>query len=158
MKILGIDPGSTRTGYGIIDANRGLGLVSCGLISGEGVVPEQRPVHLEKKVSKLLKKHRPNLVCLEKLFFTKNIKTASVVSEARGIIILAVRKAGYNLLEFTPSESKSMVAGDGRSDKRAVKRAVMLSLGLDDVPGPDDVADALAVAIRGSFELTRLRS
>ena len=152
MTILGIDPGTTRIGYGFIEKNKGLHMLDCGLINGEGVEVEQRLVHLEGEFEKLLKEKKPDLVCLEKLFFAKNKKTASAVSEARGVLLLVVRKAGFDLMEFTPSEIKSTVVGDGKANKNAVKQAVMMTLGVKDIPGPDDVSDALAVALRGSFE------
>jgi len=152
MKILGIDPGITRTGYGVIEKNKGLSLVDCGLINGEGVAPENRLAHLEQELEELIYLHQPDLICLEKLFFAKNKKTANTVSEARGVVILTVRKAGFKLMEFTPSEIKAVVAGDGRADKKGVKRAVEWTLKSGSIPGPDDVSDALAVALRGAFE------
>ncbi|MDP3953236.1 MAG: crossover junction endodeoxyribonuclease RuvC [bacterium] len=152
MKILGIDPGTTRTGWGVIEKNKGLHLIDCGLISGEGVDIGNRLAHLEEEVERLIYLHQPDMVCLEKLFFSNNQKTASAVSEARGVVILTVQKAGFKLLEFTPSEIKSTVAGDGRADKEGVRRAVEWTLGADSIPGPDDVSDALAIALRGAFE------
>lgn len=152
MKILGIDPGTTRTGYGVINKDRGLELVECGLIDGEKLGPHERLSLLEKEVRKITKAHKPDIVCVEKLFFTKNTKTASAVSEARGVILLALHREGGRVLEYTPSDIKAVVTGDGRADKQAVKKAVLMTLKIDSVPGPDDVSDALAIAIRGSFE------
>ena len=154
MTILGIDPGTTRIGYGLIEKNKGVRMLDCGLINGEVGLVEDRLVFLEQEFKKLLKKYSPDLVCLEKLFFTKNKKTAFAVAEARGVLILATRRGGFSLMEFTPSDIKATVAGDGRANKGDVKQAVMMSLKLDDIPGPDDVSDALAVALRGSFERT----
>ncbi|MEX2054112.1 MAG: crossover junction endodeoxyribonuclease RuvC [Candidatus Colwellbacteria bacterium] len=152
MKVLGIDPGTTRIGYGVVEKDKGLHLIDCGLIDGEGVALDRRLAHLETEVDKLIKHHQPDIVCLEKLFFTNNKKTASAVSEARGVIILTVQRAGIKLLEFTPSEVKSTIAGDGRADKDGVRRAVEWTLKTDNIPGPDDVSDALAIALRGIFE------
>ena len=151
MRILGIDPGTTRIGYGLIEKNGGVRLIDSGLISGEGVSRDKRLVLLEKELVKLIRHLNPDLVSLEKLFFTKNKRTAMAVSEARGVIILTVRKLGVPLLEFTPSDIKATVAGNGRADKEEVKRAVCYTLGIRSVPEPDDVSDALAIAIRGSF-------
>ena len=158
MTILGIDPGTTRIGYGFIEKNKGLSMIDCGLINGEGIPKEDRLVYLEKEFEKLLKKTAPDLVCLERLFFSKNKKTASIVSEARGVMLLLVRKAGFEFMEFSPSEIKSSVVGSGRASKDDVKQAVMMTLGIKDIPGPDDVSDALAVALRGSFEMNFRKS
>ena len=139
MKILGIDPGTTRTGYGLIEK-------------------EDRLSYLEKEVQKLVRTHKPDLVCLEKLFFSKNKKTASSVSEARGVILLVLRKNGLELMEFGPSEVKSAIAGNGNASKRDVLRAVAWTLGVKDIPGPDDVSDALAIALRGAFDISLKRA
>jgi crossover junction endodeoxyribonuclease RuvC len=152
MRILGIDPGTTRIGYGCIEKQRGVRLVESGLINGEGVPPAERLVFLERKLVGLIKRLRPDLVSLEKLFFTKNRRTASGVSEARGVIVLVVSRLHIPFLEFTPSDIKAVVAGDGGADKEGVKRVVCRTLGTPSIPGPDDVSDALAVAIRASFE------
>src|SRR3989344_2400179 len=151
MKILGIDPGTTRTGYGLVEKNRGVRLSNCGLISGEDIDKGERLSHLEKEVQALINLHKPDLVCLEKLFFSKNKKTASSVSEARGVILLVVQRNGLKLMEFGPSEVKSAVAGNGGATKKDVLRAVTWTLGIKTVPGPDDVSDALAVALMGAF-------
>lgn len=151
MRILGIDPGTTRIGYGLIEDGGGLRLLECGLLSGEGIPSEERLVSLEKNLVRLIEKLEPDLVCVEKLFFTKNKKTALEVSEARGVIILAIRRLGLKVLEFTPSEIKSAVAGNGRADKKEVEGAVCMTLGVGSIPGPDDVSDALAVALCGVF-------
>jgi len=155
MKILGIDPGTTRTGYGLIEKDRGVKLLACGLINGEGIKKEDRLSHLEKGIDALIKTHQPDLVCLEKLFFSKNKRTASSVSEARGVILLVLQKSGVAFMEFGPSEIKAAVAGNGSASKQDVLRAVLWTLGIKDVPGPDDVSDALAIALRGAFDLSQ---
>jgi crossover junction endodeoxyribonuclease RuvC len=152
MRILGIDPGTTRTGYGLIEKNGGVRLIDSGLINGGEVHPDKRLVLLEKELTKLIKRLKPDLVSLEKLFFSKNKRTAMSVSEARGVIMLTVRKLGVPVLEFTPNEIKAMVAGNGRAGKEEVRRAVRYTLGLHSIPGPDDISDALAVALGGSFD------
>jgi crossover junction endodeoxyribonuclease RuvC len=152
MKILGIDPGTTRIGYGLIEKARGVRLVECGLISGEGKLRDERLLILERELSALMRRTRPDFVSLEKLFFTNNRRTAMSVSEARGVIILAIGKFGVPILEFTPSDIKAVVAGNGRADKQEVGRAVCYTLGVSSIPGPDDVSDALAVALRASFD------
>ncbi len=152
MKILGVDPGTARIGYGIIEKDEGLTLIDCGLIDGEGIAVGNRLAHLEQELDALIHLHQPDMVCLEKLFFTKNKKTASAVSEARGVVLLTVQKAGFDLVEFSPSDIKAAVAGDGRADKESVRRAVEWTLKSGPIPGPDDVSDALAIALRGAFE------
>ena len=111
---------------------------------------------IDQKLAKLVTQTRPDLVCLEKLFFSKNVRTASIVSEARGVALLVLRRYDIPLLEFTPSEVKSMIAGKGNGSKDDVREAVKMTLGLKDIPGPDDVSDALAIAISGSL-VARLR-
>lgn len=158
MKILGIDPGITRTGYGLIEKDQGVKLITCGLIDGEDVEKKDRLSYLEKGVQALIRVHKPDLVCLEKLFFSKNKKTASSVSEARGVILLVLQKHGLKFMEFSPSEVKSAIAGNGRANKKDVLRAVVWSLGVKDIPGPDDVSDALAIALRGAFDISLKRA
>ena len=152
MRILGIDPGTTRTGYGLIEKNGGVRLIDSGLIDGEGVARDKRLVLLEKELVRLMGRFNPDLVSLEKLFFAKNKRTAMDVSEARGVIILTVRRLNVPLSEFTPSDIKAMVAGNGRANKEEVRQAVCYTLGIQSIPGPDDISDALAVALRGSFD------
>ena len=152
MKILGIDPGTTRTGYGVIQKSRGVSLVACGLINGEEVKKEDRLSYLEKELGKLVREHKPDLICLEKIFFSKNKKTASSVSEARGVILLVLQRSRIKFIEFGPSEIKSVVAGSGNASKKEVLRAVCWTLGVKDIPGPDDISDALAIALRGAFD------
>lgn len=154
MKILGIDPGTTRIGYGLIEKARGVSLVSCGLIDGEKIAKGDRLAHLEAGLITLLDQHRPDLVCVEKLFFSKNKKTALSVSEARGVILLTLQRGGVSFVEFSPSEIKSAVAGNGNANKQEVLRAVLWTLGLKEIPGPDDVSDAIAIALRGALDST----
>ena len=153
MKILGIDPGTARTGWGLIEKDRGVRLVGCGLISGEGMDKGERLSFLEKGVEDLIKVHKPDLVCLEKLFFSTNKKTASSVSEARGVVLLVIQKHALKLMEFGPSEMKSAVAGNGAAGKKEVSQAVMWTLKIQTIPGPDDVSDALAIALMGAFSM-----
>ncbi len=152
MKILGIDPGTTRIGYGLIEKNGGARLIDCGFIDGGKVPRDKRLTLLERELIKLIKHFNPDLVSLEKLFFTKNKLTAMSVSEARGVIVLTIQKLGIPFSEFTPSDIKATVAGNGRANKEEVRRAVCYTLRVQSIPGPDDVSDALAVALRGSFE------
>lgn len=152
--LLGLDPGTTRVGYGLIEKSptHKLSLVACGLIRIEGENASLRLLSLNRELEKILRTHQPKSVSVESLFFSKNKKTALSVAEARGAILLSIERFGIPILEFTPSSVKSVVAGDGRCSKKALAKIVALTLGVENIPGPDDVSDALAVAIRGSFE------
>jgi len=149
--ILGIDPGTTRIGYGVISKNgSSLKLLECGLI--EPGREKSRFKNLERGLSMLIKKHKPDLAAVEKLYFSKNKKTAMSVAESRGIILFILDKYSFKTLEFDPNDVKSAVTGFGKSDKKAVAKYVCLTLGIQRVDGPDDISDALAIAIRASFE------
>lgn len=149
--ILGIDPGTTRIGYGFI---KKLGplveLMDYGVI--EPGRSEARLRNLERRLVALIKKHRPQLAAVEKIYFSKNKKTAISVAESRGIILFILSKNKIKTLEFNPNDIKSAVAGSGRSDKKTVSKYVCLRLGVGKINGPDDAADALATALRASFE------
>ena len=149
--ILGIDPGTTRIGYGVIKkAGGALKSLDYGVIEpGKG---DSRFRNLETKLNLLIKKYKPQIAGVEKIFFSKNKKTAISVAEYRGIILFILNKNVVKTLEFTPNDIKSAVTGSGKSDKKIVSRYVCLTLGLRRVLGYDDAADALAIAIRASFE------
>lgn len=150
MLILGIDPGTTRVGYGLIKKDRGLKLVKCGLLKIKSKEKTGRLLDLENSFKELLKKPKPDLAAVEKLYFMKNQKTGLEVAEARGIIILNIIKAGIPFIEYSPSQIKSSVAGYGLADKTAVSRMCAKILGVDKIKGFDDVSDALATAITAS--------
>lgn len=147
-KILGIDPGTTRIGYGLINANGSdLQYLSSGLIEITSTDREKRLLELADGYDALLKKEKPDLVSLEKLYFVKNIKTGMDVAQARGVLLLLTRQNRIPLVEYTPSEVKLNVAGSGNADKMAVAKMVKLILKIDEIKGPDDVSDAVAIAI-----------
>ncbi len=149
--ILGIDPGTTRIGYGII---KKVGSRAC--LVGYGVIEpgrgESRFRNMERSLNSIIKKYKPRLAAIEKIYFSKNKKTAMSVAESRGIIMFILSKHKIKTLEFTPNEVKSAVTGSGTSDKKAVTRYVCLTLGVEKVNGPDDVSDALAIALLASFQ------
>ena len=153
MIILGIDPGTTRMGYGVIESGSKPRLVTCGVIGNTNKLPGDRLVLIGVELEKIIKTYNPDLVGIEKVFFSKNKKTAISVSEARGVALFVTGVAGIPFLEFAPSEIKSVVAGDGGCDKQVLSKVVCMTLGVDSIPGPDDVSDALAIAIRASFEI-----
>jgi len=152
MKILGIDPGSTRIGYGLIKKNKkDFGFISAGLLDIFSKDKNLRLLDLEKSFSSLLKKEKPDLVSMEKLYFYKNVKTAMEVSQSRGVLTFLVIKNKIPLLEYTPSEVKSMVTGYGMADKKSIARAVEKILKINKISGYDDVTDALAIAITAGY-------
>ena len=147
---LGIDPGTATTGYGLVrlEPDGRLVAVKYGVI----LTPkeESAPARLEmfyRDLRALLKKHHPDTAAVEKLFFQRNISTAILVGQARGVALLALQQAGVDIFEYTPNEVKQAVAGYGSADKKQVQDMVRVLLGLAEIPKPDDAADALAIAI-----------
>lgn len=149
MKILGIDPGTATTGYGIIETNGGsLKLVEYGCFrTAKTKKPAERLGEIYKDMTRLIKKHRPDVVAVESLFFYKNIKTAISVAQSRGVILSCANKNKIKILEFTPLQVKSSLTGYGRAQKRQIQYMVKKLLDLKTAPKPDDAADALAVAL-----------
>jgi crossover junction endodeoxyribonuclease RuvC len=148
MIILGIDPGSTRIGYGAIDkSGNKLKLVDAGLLKIPEASKSEQLLALEREFQKLTRRIRPERIGVEKLFFFKNQKTAIEVAQARGVIMNAIAKGKVIPLELTPSEIKMAVTGDGRASKQAVARMVGYFIDLKGKKFIDDVTDALAVAI-----------
>jgi crossover junction endodeoxyribonuclease RuvC len=150
MVVLGIDPGTATTGYGVIlETSSGeIEMVDCGVIlTPAGMPEEQRLLQLHQQLQAILLLHHPQSVAVEKLFFQKNVRTAMAVSQARGVILLAIAQAGLSLGEYTPLEIKQAVVGYGAADKNQVQQMVKALLNLEKIPKPDDAADALAVAI-----------
>lgn len=152
MKILGIDPGTATTGYGVIENNRGkLKLVEYGCILTAKTKPlDERLAEIYTDLNKIIKKHKPQIIAVESIFFFKNLKTAISVSHARGVVLLCARRNKLRLVEFTPLQVKSSLTGYGKADKKQVQYMVKTLLGLKNIPKPDDAADAVAVAICGA--------
>lgn len=150
---LGLDPGTTRIGYGLVKKEGGkLSYINCGAIEIKKPSASERLVFLEKRLEQIIKAHRPRVAGIEKLYFDKNKKTALGVAEARGVMLFTLGKLKIPILEFDPTEIKRTVAGDGHCDKKTLARVVSMTLGVKSLPGPDDAHDALAIAIRASFE------
>ncbi len=149
MKILGVDPGLGRTGWGVIREERGkitaleYGCIETDKNSNEG----KRIAIIYKEITMAIEKHHPEAISIEKLFFNKNVTTALSVGQARGVVLLAAINHGLIIGEYTPLEVKMAVAGYGRADKSQIGEMVKVSFGLSSVPRPDDVADALAIAL-----------
>lgn len=149
MIILGIDPGIAILGYGIVEYNGNtFKTLDYGAVLTDS--KETTPNRLNKiyeELGKLLDIYKPDAVAIEELFFNKNAKTAIVVGQARGVAILAAAQRNLEIFEYTPLQVKQGVVGYGRADKKQVQVMVKTFLNLKTVPKPDDVADALAVAI-----------
>lgn len=149
MRVLGIDPGIAIVGFGFIDkAGHKLTPVQYGAIQTEAhTPPEERLIQIYDSACALMDRYKPDTVAVEKLFFNKNVTTAFAVGQARGVIILAAAQRGLPVAEYTPLQVKQAVVGYGKAEKRQVQEMVKMFLKLSAIPKPDDVADALAVAI-----------
>lgn len=149
MLVLGIDPGTAITGYGLVrEDDTGLALVDCGAITTPAGQP--LPTRLQtiyRALAVITSAHQPDAVAVEELFFSRNVRTALSVGHARGVTLLALADAGLDIHEYKPLEVKQAVAGYGGADKRQVQEMVRMILNLDQVPQPDDAADAVAVAV-----------
>ncbi len=147
--ILGIDPGIADTGFGIIEVNGPeLKYLDCGVIKTSAKLKlADRLVILYKDLNLLLKKHQPDLVAIEELYFNNNAKTALIVGHARGVVLLSVKIKNLPLLGLTPSQVKQAVCAYGKAPKKQVQEMVKKILKLKNIPEPDDAADALATAI-----------
>jgi crossover junction endodeoxyribonuclease RuvC len=149
MRVLGIDPGTAITGYGLVEEVRGdLKLVAFGVIRTPADQSLPRRLQLiYHAVSDLAEEWEPEAAAVEELFFSRNVRTAMSVGQARGVALLALADAGLDVAEYTPLAIKQAVTGYGNADKMQVQEMVRLLLELAEVPRPDDAADALAVAI-----------
>ena len=153
MRILGIDPGFDRTGFGVIDAQgTKLTWVYHGCLQTDKRSEFSfRLQQVRDATKKTIEHFKPELVVVEQLFFQTNVTTALKVGMARGVIFLAIADAGLPVLELTPNQIKQGLTGYGKAEKKAMQEMVKMTLHLDDIPKPDDAADALAIAIVGSF-------
>ena len=147
--VLGIDPGTATTGFGLIQENRkGLELVEYGIIAtSPDLSMEKRLQLIYHKILKLIKLHQPVSCAVEKLFFQRNVTTAISVGQARGVILLALAEMNIRCAEYTPLEVKQAVTGYGVANKKQVQLMVQSILNMSAIPKPDDAADALAIAI-----------
>lgn len=149
MRVIGIDPGTATTGYGIIDAVDGaLSVVSYGVIeTSADALMSDRLLKLHDELSVLLTLYQPVGAGVEELFFGRNITTAITVGQARGVILLAIAQAGIPMAEYSPPKVKQAVAGYGNASKSQIQLMVRHLLELEEMPRPDDAADGLAIAI-----------
>jgi len=149
LRVMGIDPGIAIVGFGFIDKNGSkLTPVQYGCIQTEAHTPdEDRLLHVYEGTVQLIEKYQPDTVAFEKLFFNRNVTNAMSVSQARGVMILAAKQKGLPIAEYTPMQVKQAVVGYGKAEKRQVQEMIRMFLNLQKIPKPDDVADALAVAV-----------
>ncbi len=149
MRVLGIDPGTAITGYGVVEEETGnVRALTFGAIR----TPSDRPLAVRlqliyRGVQQLTREWQPNVAAVEELFFGSNVRTALSVGQARGVVLLALADAGLEVIEYTPLVVKQAITGYGGADKAQMQEMVRLLLGLAESPYPDDAADALAVAI-----------
>lgn len=151
MLVLGVDPGTAITGYGLVrhapDGDR-LEAVAYGVITtpSDWAMPQRlRKIHQD--LTDLIREHHPTEAAVEQLFFSRNVKTALAVGQARGVVLLTLADGDLSVHEYTPLQVKQSVVGYGRAEKAQVQELVRLLLGLEAAPQPDDAADALAIAI-----------
>jgi crossover junction endodeoxyribonuclease RuvC len=149
MVIIGIDPGTARLGYGIIeyDGNKNRLITFGCLETAKNLNQAARLKTLYQKLTNFIKKYRPDCLAIEELFFFKNSKTVISVAQARGVALLAAANLELPIREFTPLEIKQAITGYGRAEKQQIQKMVKALLCLKEIPEPDDAADALAVAI-----------
>lgn len=149
MRILGIDPGTATVGYGIIEINNDkIIVINYGFIQTSSKSPmSERLGVIFNDIQTLIDTFKPDLMSIEELFFFKNAKTVISVSQARGVILLAAVQANIEIFEYTPLQVKVTLTGYGRADKNEVQNCVKDILELDEIPKPDDAADALAIAL-----------
>ncbi len=146
---MGIDPGIAIVGYGFLELKgNSYKVLDYGAITTEAKVPlPDRLNSIYTEMNELIEKYKPNDIAFEELFFNKNVKTAITVAQARGVEVLAAKKSHAGLYEYTPLQVKQAIVGYGRATKSQIQEMVKIILNLEKVPKPDDVADALAVAI-----------
>ena len=152
MRIIGIDPGLARVGYGIIDEIEGKKImIDCGIIETQSTQKEElRLLEISNDLSSIINKWSPQYASVEKFFFYRSSRTIGVV-QARGVIMMTLGKYNLSIQEFPPMQIKLAVTGYGHSDKDDVLKSVMHELNITSPPKPDDAADALAIALTGIY-------
>ncbi len=157
MIILGIDPGTATMGYGIIK-KEGMNLtcLEYGLIETEKTLSDaKRLKKIDQEIEQIFTKFSPNVLAIEKVYFSKNVKTAMTVSQAKGVVMVKAAKENIPVYEFSPSQIKSTITGHGKAKKMQVQKMIKSQLKLKKRPRPNDAADALGAAICGSQKIIR---
>jgi crossover junction endodeoxyribonuclease RuvC len=150
MLVIGIDPGTAITGYGLVNENPDGSIIAVdyGILTPPASMPmPQRLLELYRQLKETISLHHPESGAVEKLFFQRNVRTAISVGQARGVALLALAEAGVEVGEYSPLEVKQAVVGYGGAEKSQIQMMVRALLNLKEIPNPDDAADALAIAI-----------
>ncbi|PID87364.1 crossover junction endodeoxyribonuclease RuvC [Candidatus Gracilibacteria bacterium] len=153
MIVIGIDPGTTTTGFGVVEKlNGNINLVDYGIFKTTANIDLSiKLLEIGNDIKDLINKYKPCLIVVEKLFFQTNVKTAIDVSHARGVVLYEIIKAGLKLSEYTPLQVKKAVTGNGKSEKLQLQRAIKMIFKLESIPKPDDAADAIGLAYMGAL-------
>lgn len=153
MRIIGIDPGTGILGFGVVDVVGGKAtMITAGVVRTPSHTPlDERLEEIYDSLVDIIAETKPSVMSIEKLFFSRNVTTAMSVSHARGVAMLAGKKAGLSIAEYTPQQIKQTLTGYGKADKKQVQEMVRIHLALKETPQPDDCADALAAAITHSM-------
>ena len=145
---LGVDPGTALLGFGLVRGDDDPELIDYGVVSTSNAdTMPQRLARLYDVIWELIRQHAPDVLAIEQLFFARNVTTALAVGQARGVVLLAAAQHGMPVFEYKPAEIKQTISGYGKADKQQMQEMVRILLRLDDIPRPDDAADALAVAL-----------
>ena len=152
MKIIGIDPGTARVGWALIESqNVKLHPVYGCISTDQTLPPEIRLLKIQQELKQIIDKFHPECMSLEDLFFATNAKTAIAVGQARGVILLTAAIYNLPVISYTPLAVKLTICGDGKADKDQVAKMVKLNLNENNIPGPDDITDALAIALTHAY-------
>ena len=158
MIILGIDPGTARIGYALLDKKEDakVDLITYGCLELPNKKQVERLAEISRLISDLIAQYHPEILAIEKLFFTKNAKTALSVAEARGVIINRASASNLEVLEFTPLEVKVATTGYGKAKKKEIQKMVCRLLNLEKTPQPDDASDAIAIGLAACYTNQKL--
>lgn len=158
MIILGIDPGTTRIGYALLNKKNidDISVLTYGCLEISNKDQVERLGIISNFISELILKYRPEILSIERLFFAKNVKTAFSVSEARGVIINAAAAMNIKILEFTPLEVKMVITGYGKAEKKEIQKMICRILNLAKTPQPDDASDAIAIGLTACYTNQKL--
>ncbi len=151
---MGVDPGTHKAGYAVVDASpRGLRVIDCGVVRARKTDLPKRLQDIYDGILEVLALHEPDVLAVEEVFYGKNIQSTVKIGEGRGVVLLAAAVCDVPVAEYSPAEVKKSVVGNGQAHKSQVQRMVQALLGLPEPPEPDDVADALAIAICHSHRM-----
>ena len=153
MRILGIDPGTARVGWAVVNDQTGKPLPDAyGLITTDALeLPELRLLKIHRELTDLIEKYKPEVVGVEEIFFSNNAKTVIPVAQARGVVLLTAAEQNLPVVSYSPLVVKRTICGDGRADKIQIQKMIARILHLAAAPKPDDVADAVAIALTHAY-------